>query len=363
MKELNSVKKFAEIAPDLTKMFRDYVNECRAENGATGINYDSALSKSEKESAINKAFSAEVEKRSRYSIDDFNSITEFANAPMVRAFADSIMSNMIDMVLPQALLESLGWLVDFKFGGYGDSYSWDVKNNALYAVAAAGRRQRTAPAQILRGTTLTLAPINHDVSVITNLADVLGDRVMLAPEIMKASISIEAQMRNECFDAFQSVVANGANIPTVLYAQNYAENSLISICEKVTAWNQDRKAIIVGTPVALKTILPSSTNSRILLSDKYVTVGHLDTFNGYDIVPLYQTADYKSTSYGLILPDNYVYIVSPASDKLVKCAVGETLQHTDAIYDNANLAQIGTINKEWQTAVITNSVAGAIKLS
>lgn len=74
-------------------------------------------------------------------------------------------------------------------------------------------------------------------------------------------------------------------------------------------------------------------------------------------------ADYGSTDYGLKLPDNRLYVISPASDKIVKVAVGYTYQHTDAIYDNANLAQEGTLNKAWAVGVITNSIAGEVKLS
>ena len=279
MKEFGYVKKFAESAPELSEMFKDYANQCFSENGMTGVTFSSTLSKSEKEEAINKAFAAELEKRSRITMSEMNNVVEFANHPSVRAFADSIENNLIDMILPQALLSSIGFLADFRFGGYGDSFSFTVENNALYSVGLAGRRQRTAPAQILRGTTHTLAPVNHNVTVVTNLPDVLAGRVMLAPQIMKATMSIEAEMRYEAFDAFNTTM-NGANVPNALKITNYTENSLITLCETVSAYNQGRKAIIVGTPVALKSVLPSSTSSRILLNDRYVSLGYIPTFNG-----------------------------------------------------------------------------------
>lgn len=361
MKEMEHVKKFAESAPELATMFKDYANQCFAENGMKGVTYDSSISKAEKEEAINKAFSAELEKRSGVSMSTFNNVNEYGNHPSVRAFADSISNYLIDMILPQSLLASIGWLANFEFLEYGQTCSFTIENNALYSVGQAGRRQKTAPAQILRGTTHTLAPINHNVTVVVNLPDVLAGRTMIAPQIMKATMSIESQMRYEAFDAFNTTM-NGSNVPTALQVANYTETSLITLCETVTAYNQGRKAVIVGTPVALKSVLPSDVATRILLEDKYVTLGYVPNFNNYDVIPMEQVADYTSSTYGLKLPNNKIWVVSPASDKLVKVAVGGTYQHTDGNYDNANLAQMGTLNKEWATAVITNSVAGVITL-
>ena len=37
------------------------------------------------------------------------------------------------------------------------------------------------------------------------------------------------------------------------------------------------------------------------------------------------------------------------------------MSHTDAIYDNANLLQLSTLNKAWDCQVVTNSVCGIVK--
>jgi hypothetical protein len=149
-----------------------------------------------------------------------------------------------------------------------------------------------------------------------------------------------------------------------LAVANYAEESLISLCETVTAYNQGRKAVILGTPVALKAVLPNpATNYRYLLDDAYVKLGHLQTFNGYDVLPMEQVANpYSATPYSLKLDDTKIYVVSPASDKIVKIGVfGGTFSHQDNAYDNANKTIESTTEKSWETAVVTNSVAGVVK--
>ncbi len=82
----------------------------------------------------------------------------------------------------------------------------------------------------------------------------------------------------------------------------------------------------------------------------------------YDVIPMEQVANiYGATPYTLKLDDTKIYVVSPASDKIVKIGVGgDTMSHTDAVYDNANLLQMSTISKAWDCQVITNSVAGVI---
>ena len=100
-----------------------------------------------------------------------------------------------------------------------------------------------------------------------------------------------------------------------------------------------------------------------LLEDDYVRLGHLATFNGYDVLPMEQVANpYSATPYALKLDDTKIYVVSPASDKIVKIGVfGGTFSHQDNAYDNANKTIENTTEKSWEVAVVTNSVAGVVK--
>jgi hypothetical protein len=200
------------------------------------------------------------------------------------------------------------------------------------------------------------------VTVASNLPNILAGRESIAKFVMKAVRSIESTMLYEAYDAFYTAMES-ASMPANLTVANYTETALIELCQRVTAYNGGRRAIIAGTAVALKSVLPSSLNTRILLSDEYVTAGSLRTFNGVDVLEMVQVADYTSNDYSMKLKDDRIYVISPASDKLVKVAVeGESLTHTDNSFDNANLSVFGTLNKSWATAVISNSIAGVIKL-
>jgi hypothetical protein len=275
--------------------------------------------------------------------------------------ADDIRDFMIDMILPETLLTgSLRYFADFRFADLGDSMTFNIENNALYNVSKAGYRKRSTNLQKLFDTTVTLAPINRELTVGSDLFEILSGRVSIAKEVMKAVRSIETAMM---FDAYNAFATATGNLSGNLAVANYSEESLISLCETVTAYNQGRKAVIIGTPVALKSVLPHNSNYRYLLDDEYVKLGALQQFNGFDVLPLAQVADpYNATPYSLKLDDTKIWVVSPASDKIVKIGVGgEMMSHTDAIYDNANLLQLSTLSKAWDCQVVTNSVCGIVK--
>lgn len=366
MKKYESVLKFEQSSPAVYKTFRDYADHYMSEHGVKGKIYNKEYSLEEKANAVNNAFVEEISKRSGYKLSDFDdSYTRFGNNTTVKEFANSIVGHMIDMVLPETLITSpLNMIADFKFVGFGDSLTFDIKNSKLYNVSKVGRRKKATLSQHLSNASVSMITENHAVTVITNLPAILSGRDSIAEHVMKAAKSIETEIFYEAYDAFAGAMEAG-DFPTALKVTNFTEKEALSLAQKVTAWNGGNKAVFIGTAVALKSILPSSNNTRILLQDEYnTTVGHLREFNGYDVIELPQVADYTSDKYDLKLKDNRIYVVSPASAKIVHVGVeGETLSNTESGMDNKNFAQVSTIMKAWGVTVATNSVAGKIEIN
>ena len=360
--EFANVKAFAEVSKDLYDAMKAF--SLNYNNERKGLAAFSDHSREEMAKCINKAFALEIAKQSGVELPSLENKTEvrrFAMNPMVRYFANQIQDVMIDMVLPETLMTgSLRYFADIKNADLGDSIKFDIKSNSLFTVSKAGNRQRTTNQQKTFRTTVTMTGVNHEVTIGTTLFEMLTGQSFLAEEVMKVARSIETTMLFEAYDAF-TTEANA--LTGNLAVANYAESSLISLCETITAYNQGRKAVILGTPVALKDVLPNNVNYRYLLEDDYVKLGHLQTFNGYDVLPMEQVANpYDSTPYALKLDDTKIYVVSPASDKIVKIGVfGGTFSHQDNAYDNANKTIENTTEKSWEVAVVTNSVAGVVK--
>ena len=358
MKELLTAKRFGENSKELYTAFRDYFDHTQSIKGIVGKTF-SAQSLDDKEKVINKLFAEELEKRSGIKMASSSDIAHYANNIVVKTYADEIVDAMIDMILPEVLLQSVGLIADIRFLDWGDTANFELENNALFTVSQAGYRQKNSIFQKQENTNATLAPIAHQVAVITSLFNVLTGRDFIAKYVMKAVKSIEAQMLNEAYDAFVTAVTAGS-VPSALKITTYTDESAITLAETVTAWNQNRKAVFVGTPVALKSLLPTNSNYRYTLDDTFVKLGYIPQFNNYDVVPMAQMADYTSTTYGLKLDDNKIFVVSPSSDKVIKIAVGGTMSITSGVYENANLAQTGSIMKAYAVGAITNSIAGYI---
>lgn len=361
MFETAAVKKFAENSPELYTAMNVYCENFLAERGVKGKKF-AETSVSDMNKAINKMFAEEVTKGTKMTVEDFNgSYKRYSNNTNVKEFADAIRSYLLDMILPEVLTTgSLRYIADFRFADLGDSLSFELENNALFTVTKAGYRLKHADLQKLYKTTVTLVPENHQLTVGTDLYEILTDREFIAEQVMKAAKSIELALLTDAFSAFETTMGNLTGNLAVI---NYSEKALIKLCETVAAYNYGMKPVIMGTPVALKSVLPTNNNYRYLLEDDYVKLGHLMTFNGFDVIPIEQIPDAYNYAnpYALKLDDTKIYVVSPAAQKLVQIGFGgETMSNTDSMYENANLLNMSTLRKAWDVQVITNAVAGVV---
>ena len=359
--EFSNVRAFSEMSPDLYNATKKYGYECIAER--KGLKAFESMKKEEMEELINKEFVSELEKQVGFGVKKFgetkDAVRRYAGTTAVKEFANAIKDNMIDMILPEVLLSgALPYIAEIKTAELGDSLKFDIENNQLFTVSKAGYRKRHTNMQKLFKTTVTMVGENHEVTVGADLFEILTGQANIAKDVMKVALSIEAQMLYASYDAFTtSMNALSGN----LQVANYAETSLIKLCETVTAYNQGRKAVILGTPSALKSVLPSNNNYRYLLDSEYVKLGHLQTFNGYDVIPMEQVANYTSNDYSLKLDSTKIYVVSPASDKIVKIGVfGGSYTHMDGNDASANKMVLNTTEKAWEVATVTNSVGGVV---
>ena len=363
MVEFSNVKLFSATNDLLATAMKEYARNCRLEAVRDSKAF-STHSKDEMEVAINKAFSDALTKQVGYGSEKFGSgntaVKKYSQSGIVKEFANSIRDDLLDMILPETLLtSSLPYFCDTKFADLGDTIKFNIENNALFTVSKAGYRMRNTNLQKLYRTTITMVGTNHEVTVGSDLFEILIGQAFIAKDVMKAALSMQTQMLFDAYGAFNTQM--GA-LTGKLNVTNYSEGAAINLAQTVTAYNQGKKAVFVGTRKALKNLLPSNTNYRYMLDSDYVKIGHILTFNDFDVLPMEQVADpYKTTPYSLKLDDTKIYVVSPAAQKIVQLGVfGGTYSHTDAIYDNANKLQMSTMEKAWDVTVATNAIAGVI---
>lgn len=355
------------------KMFVDYFNHYRSINGAKSVEFQTSvvtpegvnvpISFSEKEDKMNAALKREI-----LRVAGITNFTDFpletwSNHPTLKWATFAVVSAMIDMVLPDTIIENVGLYSDVRTIGWGDSAAFDVSPRDLFIVSKAGRSKRTTELHKQFKGQVTVIPEPREMTVFVSLMKVLAGKESLADFVVKMTRSFEVALSYDIYDAFAAAMGAVTNTAsTGLRVAGYTQAEFIRLSQTVGAWNGGTKPIAIGTQAALAKILPSNANYRYEIDSDFVKVGYLRNFQGTDIMVLPQMADWTNP-FALKLSDSKIWIVSPSSQKIVKVVLeGSALSYTSDVYANANLIQTSTLIKSWGTAIATNAVAAEITL-
>lgn len=375
MKIPNQVLTFAgegNLAP--YKMFVDYWNHYRALNGAKNVEYQQTtitsegavvpLTFSEKEEKLNAALKREIMRHAGVTSFEQFPIETWANHPSLRWATFAVVSAVIDMILPETVIESIGLYSDVRTIGWGDSAAFDVAPRDLFVVSKAGRSKRTTELHKQFKGQVTVIPEPREMTVFVSLQKVLAGKESLADFVSKMVRSFETAMAVDVYNAFYTAMeAVDSTVNTGLKVAGYSQSEFVRLSQTVAAWNGGAKPVAIGTQRALANILPANANYRYDFESEYVKVGYLRNFQGTDIMVLPQVADWE-TPFGLKLSDSRIWIVSPSSQKIIKLVLeGNVISYTSDVYANANLTQTSTLIKSWGTAIATNAVAATIVLA
>jgi len=348
--------------------FRDYYNQYRSKfEGAEKLEFSSIDDKGQpitfedKEKLMNAALKREILRVS--GIQNFTEfpLAQMATHPTLGWATFAVISSMVDMILPETIISSIGIYTDVRTIGWGDSANFEVDPKDIFVVSKAGRNQRTTEMHKQFRGNVTIVPEPRELTVGVSLYRVLSGHESLAVFVSKMVRAMETQVTLDAYDAFAAAMAALPTTATTgLQVAGYSQASLVRLCQQVGAWNGGAKPIIMGTQLALVNILPDDANYRYTLNDEFMKLGYVRTAFGYDILALPQVADH-GTEWALRLASDRLWIVSPSAQKLLKLVLeGSTVAYTDNYYDNANLLQRSTLLKSWGVAVATNSIAAVM---
>lgn len=343
--------------------FRDYFLTYMGEvEGKDWGSYDKTLTFAEKDAQMHKKLMSEINRVSGQTISGGMTVEQFSTNPMVKWATFAVTNMMIDAIIPDTIIKSIGIYTDIKTVGMGGVAQFDIKPNSLYTVSEGSNARRTTFKTKDFKTSKSLAPVNHTITVEVSLYKVLAGEESLAEYVRKAVISMEQEMSVDAYDALTSLVTN-ANFPSTLKKTGFSVANVLDVCQTVSAYNRS-KAVIMGTTKALSNVLPDSAKGyRINTPSEAMSIQLIKNFYEYDILAIPQIATGKS-DYSLALDDTKLYIVSPSTDKLVKGVIeGSTLSYERVAQDNANLTSTQTLNKRYVFEAVSNSKMGIITLS
>lgn len=356
------------------KMFADYFNHYRHLNGEQGVEFQTnivtpegaskTVSFSEKESQMNAALQREIMRVA--GVQDLNQfpLETWANHPMLKWATFAVVSAMIDMVLPDAIIKNVGMYSDVRTIGWGDSASFDIAPRDIFVVSKAGRSKRLTELHKQFKGQVTILPEPRELSVFVSLMKVLAGKESLAELVTKMVRSFETALAYDIYSTFATAMGALSNTAsTGLRVAGYTQSEFVRLSQTVAAWNGGGvRPVAIGTQAALANILPANANYRYEIDSDFVKVGYIRNFQGTDIMMLPQIADWE-TPFGLKLHDDRIWILAPSAQKLVKVVLeGSTLSYQSDVYANANLVQTSTMIKSWGMGIATNAVAATITL-
>ena len=346
--------------------FRDYMGHYMTEVAKRkGYIYDNTVSFAEKEVKINKLMMDEITRMSGLSFSNGMASPEMISSnPNLRWAAFAVVNSLIDMIVPEVLDKSIGIYTEQRVGAYGDSFSFTVEPNDLFYVSKVGHDQRTTEFQKQFVGQTTIIPENRALTVSVNFYKVLCGKESLAKFVMKAILSLEAQITKEVYIAFDTAMNEIPTSPTTdaLHLTGWNADSAVRVAQTVSAFNNGADPIFIGTKLALNKALPSNANYHYDFDSEFVRVGFLRNFMGYDALEMKQVADWKKKK--LVLNDKRIYVVSPAYGKIVKlCYEGGSRTISRDFEDAADMEASTTIFKSYGIGIATNAIAGVIDLA
>jgi hypothetical protein len=358
----SNVVQFAAGNISLYENYVDYWNNYQAEFMGKNVDYIKSLSFAEKEKNLNTMILREIGLAAGVDLTS-QPVERFVNHPLVCWAAGNIMSQMIDAVLPQTMFDSMSLIADVRVAGYGESPIFRIKSRDLFRVTKAGRGMREAEMQKGFEKEVTLYPEPHMVTVGVSLFRVLSGQESLAEFTNKSLRSIESQFTLDVYKAFETSMASlSSDATTGLLASGWSSDTLTLLAQRVQAFSNGAKPVLLGTKRALAKVLPDDTNTRADYASDYVKVGYVRTINGVDTMEIPQLANWE-TPFSTYISDSYLWIVAPGTDKLVKAVLGgSTMANVTDPYSSPALFQNATFTKHWVTGVVTSSVAATISL-
>ena len=284
---------------------------------------------------------------------------QYVSNPNYRWAFFAVVNTLVDAVLPEIVREDYYKICNVTTIGRGNTATFDLKSADLFEVSVSGNSRRHVNAQKQFTGTKTLAPVNHSVTTQVDLYRVMSKEESLAEYAMKVILSIENEIALDIAYAMQE----SFNTKTTNFKETgFSEDSFQELALRVSTVNRS-KCVALGTEIGLAPILPSDDYLKMGLGEDYVKLGYLPVFKGTPLIALSQSIDYSTADYEFGVSNDYLYLVSPASQKLVQIVFDDQgLSVPDEIYSNGNLTQNATMHKGWNVAIITNAKHGVIKL-
>lgn len=328
--------------------------------------YEAAMSYfcDKKQTAENKglmqdAWFAEVERKASVSRQD-NAVDAWIAHPSVQWAAFAIIDATINAIIPQTILPQFSVFADFRTAGIGDVVKFKITPKSFYTVSLTANGQRTTFRQKKSVSEIVVAPVEHIVTIYSDLYRVLAGKESIADFMNLLLVSVESAMYKDAVSALNTgIAAIPAGDLNKTGTMDIA--TLVEMAETVQAKNGGVRPYIIGSAAALLKVLPdSATGYRMNVSGEG---GSIEILNNVLDFPVMRLTNAVDSTGKLVLPANKVYVISPSVDKLIKGVMTTAMSNTNQHFDNADLTSNFTYRKGWEFVYASAATAGVYTIS
>ncbi|OPH61723.1 hypothetical protein BC351_00330 [Paenibacillus ferrarius] len=272
--------------------------------------------------------------------------------PNVKFTMFAIISEILDVVIPDTVLDNFYQFADVKSSGWGDNFVWSVPNNDLFVVSKLADGIRKGNRQRLVGTDVILTPVMREVTIAEDLYRVIAGKVNWGDWVNRVAQAIETQIT---IDIYNSIFNSYSALGTAYKANGaFAQTTFNNLVQLVEAANHGANAVAFGTKVALSKVVPDSQYLTFGLGQEYNGAGYLGNFQGTGLFKFDQRVTPNTDT--LAISDQYLLIIATMVDKLVKIAFeGETMISQTDSKDSSDNSIDYTVKKKWDTKIITSA--------
>ncbi|MGM1044875.1 MAG: hypothetical protein ACQEXX_01875 [Bacillota bacterium] len=277
--------------------------------------------------------------------------TALQSHPTVKWTMFALISEMLDIIVPETVLDNFYQFADVKSVGWGDNLVFNVPNNDLFIVSTASNGKRKGSRQRLLGTDVVLTPVNHLITVGEDWYRIVSGKVNWGEFVTRVVRSVETQITVDVYKAIiDSYPTLGAG-----YKETgaFVQDKFNRLTQRVVAANGGGTAAAFGTKLALSKVVPADQYLRFGLGDGYNSNGYLTNFQGTNLFELEQRLIPNTDDFAI--DEQTLLILSSAVQKIVKIGFeGNTQIIESQATQNADLSVDYTIQQRWDVKIVTS---------
>jgi hypothetical protein len=294
-----------------------------------------AITYEEKEKIFNASLEIESIKRSGLVATGFSK-ERLARHPLIRSMKYELLSEIIDTIFPQTLIDDFGQFAEVRNGQFDDNFIFHIPNPNLFTVSKAARGIRNGQPQRLMGQDLVLTPVPNTIDIEDDYEAVLCGKSNFGEWITKVALSMQTQMSIDVYNAM-TLAVNAQPTSLQIASGAFTEKSVMQLAARITAANQGAQATLLGTKAALTNLLPNNDYLKVELGQMVNDIGYVSNFRGIPAIAFDDRLVPNDPNLTLAIDQNTVYVVSLGSQKPIKiCLEGDTIiTEQTTIGDNA----------------------------